>query len=66
MFLPYLDALICFSGNGMIEAMLEPHLKEEANATQLQVALSFFILGGSFMVMSPICGVVSYSGRESP
>ncbi len=35
--IPFVDAFTCFTGNGMTEAMLEPHLKNEAGATQGQV-----------------------------
>jgi len=31
---PLLDNFTIFSGNGVIEAMLEPHLKHEAGFTQ--------------------------------
>ena len=31
---PYLDNFFCFCGNGMIESMLEPHLKDSAGANQ--------------------------------
>ena len=33
--LPFLDNFICFCGNGMIESMLEPHLKGAAGASQV-------------------------------
>ncbi len=58
MWLPFLDNFVCFSANGMVGAMLEPHLKSDAGATQLQVALAFFISGGSYMVNTPIWGYV--------
>ncbi len=57
--LPYLDNFMCFTGNGMIEAMLEPHLKREAGATQFDVAMTFLILGGCYMLTTPIWGYVS-------
>ena len=46
------------AGNGMIESMLEPHLKRKAMASQAEVGVSFFILGGAFMVFTPIGGLV--------
>ena len=58
-FLPFLDIFVCFFGNGMIEAMLEPHLKDNANASQNEIGVTFLILGGVYMVASPIFGFVS-------
>ncbi len=57
-FMPFVDNFICFCGNGMIEAMLEPHLKEAAGATQTQVGNSFLTLGALYMVSTPIAGYV--------
>jgi len=56
--LPFIDAFVCFLGDGMAQAMMEPHLKKDANATQSQVALTFFILGGAFTIATPIVGHV--------
>ena len=42
----------------MIESMLEPHLKRKAMASQTEVGVSFFILGGLFMAITPIGGLV--------
>ena len=58
-FMPFLDNFICFCGNGMIESMLEPHLKDAAGATQTEVGLTFLILGGVYMATTPITGYVS-------
>ena len=57
--MPFVDNFICFCGNGMIEAMLEPHLKNSAGATQSQVGVTFLILGGIYMLTTPIVGYVS-------
>ena len=43
----------------MIEAMLEPHLKRQANASQIDVGLTFLIIGGVYMLSCPGCGFVS-------
>ena len=43
----------------MIEAMLEPHLKRKAFASQAEVGVSFFLLGGVYMAIVPIGGLVS-------
>ncbi len=60
MLLPYIDNFVVFSGNGMLEAMLEPHLKDEAGATQWDVAFTFLVMGGCYMVTSPLTGCVKY------
>jgi len=57
--LPYFDAFLCSSGVGMIESMLEPHLKSKAGASQTDVGLTFLIIGGVYMFSSPVCGFVS-------
>ena len=41
--------------------MLEPHLKGKAGASQGDVGLTFLILGGVYMIGSPIAGLVSIS-----
>lgn len=56
--MPFIDNFICFSGNGMIESMLEPHLKNAAGATQMEVGLTFLILGGVYMVSTPVAGYI--------
>jgi hypothetical protein len=43
----------------MIESMLEPHMKNEAGSTQMDVGLAFLILGGLYMIMSVTAGFVS-------
>ena len=43
----------------MIESMLEPHLREDANASQDEIGVTFLILGGTYMVASPIMGYVN-------
>ena len=42
----------------MIESMLEPHLRSTGE-TQSQVGITFLILGGVYMVTTPIAGYVS-------
>ena len=49
----------------MIESMLEPHLREDASATQNQIGITFLILGGVYMVASPIMGFVSFMIHNS-
>ena len=43
----------------MNESMLEPHMKEAAGSTQLDVGIAFLILGGLYMTCSLIAGFVS-------
>jgi len=38
--------------------MLEPHMKEYADASQLQVGVAFLILGALYMVSTPMIGMV--------
>ena len=61
--MPFLDNFICFCGNGMIESMLEPHLKDSAGANQTEVGLTFLILGGVYMATTPITGYVRTTYR---
>ena len=57
-FMPFVDNFFAFCGNGMIESMMEPHLKD-AGATQTQVGYSFLLNGLVYMITSPIIGFVS-------
>jgi hypothetical protein len=45
-FIPILDNFFCFSGSGTIASMLEPHLKNKAGGSQMEVGIAFFIIGG--------------------
>ena len=56
--MPLLDNLICYSGFGMIESMLEPHMKTTISASQMQVGVAFLISGGVYMVANPLIGKV--------
>lgn len=40
--------------------MLEPHLKNSAGASQFQTGMTFLILGGVYMVSTPIMGQVKF------
>ena len=57
-FMPFIDNFICFCGDGMIESMLEPHMKSAAGSSQYDVGIAFLILGGLYMSCSLIAGVV--------
>ena len=57
----FVDNLICFMGTGMIEAMLEPHMKEKVNATQNEVGLAFAIYAVAYTVSGVGAGYVSIS-----
>ena len=53
-----MDNFVCFFADGMIRGMLEPHLRKEANATQTDIGVTFFIQGGIYMISNPIAGMV--------
>ena len=55
---PFLDNFFCLCGVGMIESMLEPHLKQKAGASQAAVGNTFSIFGGVYLLSSPIGGLV--------
>ena len=57
----FVDNLICFMGTGMIEAMLEPHMKEKVNATQNEIGLAFAIYAVAYTVSGVGAGYVSKS-----
>jgi hypothetical protein len=42
----------------MIESMLEPHMKNAAGSSQIDVGVAFLILGGLYMSCSLIAGFV--------
>ena len=58
--MPIFDNFVCFSGFGMIESMLEPHMKDNAGSEQFDVGMAFLIIGGLYMASSIIAGLVSF------
>jgi hypothetical protein len=56
--MPVFDNFVCFCGFGMIESMLQSHMKNNAKSSQLDVGMTFLILGGHYMVSSIITGLV--------
>jgi predicted MFS family arabinose efflux permease len=56
--IPFFHNFVCFCGFGMIESMLQPHIKNNAKSSQLDVGMTFLILGGHYMVSSVIAGLV--------
>ena len=60
-FLPFVDNFICSCGFGTVESMLEPHLKNAAGADQMQIGVTFLILGGVYMVTTPVVGYVRFN-----
>ena len=42
----------------MIEAMLDPHMKNTIGASQMQVGVAFLISGGVYMLANPLIGKV--------
>ncbi len=59
-FIPVLDNFLCFSGSGTIASMLEPHLKNDAGGSQMEVGVAFFIIGGFYTFSAIVTGMVSY------
>ena len=57
--LPLFDNFIVLNGTGILESMLEPHIKKTAGASQTEVGHAFLILGSSFLVSSLVAGCVS-------
>ena len=55
--LPFLDNSVCFFGNGMVTALMQPHLAE-AGASTTEVGISYLIFGACFAVATPTAGFV--------
>ena len=55
--MPFVDLFAALCGNGMLESMLEPHLRE-TGASTLDVGLSFLIFGCCYMVGNMFFGQV--------
>ena len=55
-----MDNSICFTGNGLVLALMEPHLTDDAGADQTQVATAFLVFGAAFAVGSITAGCVSF------
>lgn len=51
--------MISISGVGLLESTLEPYLKNVLGASQMDVGISFLILGAFYVVSNPIAGWVS-------
>ena len=56
--MPFIDLFAGLCGNGMLESMLEPHLRE-TGASTLDVGLSFLVFGCCYMVGNMFFGQVS-------
>jgi hypothetical protein len=41
--MPFVDNFICFCGEATFESFLEPHMKDEAGATQVKMLNSFLV-----------------------
>ena len=57
LFLPFLDLFAALCGNGMLESMLEPHLKF-AGASTVDVGISFLVFGCCYMFGNLLFGSV--------
>jgi hypothetical protein len=49
------------SGTGIIDSMLEPYMKKETGATQMDVGIAFLLLGLLYMIGNPIAGWVYFT-----
>jgi predicted MFS family arabinose efflux permease len=58
LFLPFVDLFAALCGNGMLESMLEPHLKF-AGASTVDVGVSFLVFGCCYMFGNLLFGAVS-------
>ena len=56
--MPFVDLFAALCGNGMLESMLEPHLKS-TGASTLDVGISFLVFGCCYMVGNMFFGQVS-------
>ena len=56
--MPHLDNAMCYAGFGMIESMLEPHMRQTVDATQRQVGNAFLISGVVYMFLTILVGYV--------
>jgi len=64
--MPFIDLFAALCGNGMLESMLEPHLRE-TGASTLDVGLSFLVFGCCYMVGNMFFGqAIDYLGNEKP
>ena len=63
LFLPFLDLFAALCGNGMLESMLEPHLKETGAGT-VDTGISFLVFGCMYMFGNLLFGAVN-NYRES-
>ena len=59
LFLPFLDLFAALCGNGMLESMLEPHLKN-AGAGTTDTGITFLVFGCTYMIGNFFFGVVNF------
>ena len=57
--LPFLDNFVSVSATGIIDSMLEPYMKKETGATQMDVGISYLFSGLFYVIGNPIAGWVS-------
>ena len=57
--LPFIDIFSALCGNGMLESMLAPHLRE-TGATTIGIGVSFVVFGCCFIIGSTFFGFVSH------
>lgn len=62
--LPLVDNFICHCGAGMIDAMIDPFMKNEEGAEVTDVGLMFLIGGLVFMIVTPLFGTVRSTAMQ--
>ena len=66
---PFVDLFSALCGNGMLESMLEPHLRE-TGASTIDIGVSFLVFGCCYSIGNMLFGSVghrvkSHIGRQS-
>ncbi len=61
--LPFLDNLTCFFGNGLVVALMSPHLIR-AGANQAEVAFAYVCFGAAFATGAVLAGKVRDFSRK--
>ena len=58
--LPFIDNFLNYASYGLIEAMLEPHMRNSLHCSQRDVSYAFLISGVVYFVVAPITGLVRH------
>ncbi len=61
---PYIDNFTCLCSFSVLEAMLEPHMRERAHATLAEVAAAFLAIGLVYIFTTLVSGYVRIEYRR--